>query len=134
MQLNAVDPDALNWESKTPWAVCQRMHKPANLTKFENVLYKGKKPDNFDQQKEFQLRLQGKFARAGGTAALGPPSAPICLVFPGQGSQYVGMMKDLQDIPEVTEMLKTAKKILGYDILDLMLYGPEEKLAQTKFC
>jgi [acyl-carrier-protein] S-malonyltransferase len=45
------------------------------------------------------------------------------------------MMKDLlDDVPEAKEMLATAKRILGYDLLDIMLNGPEEKLAQTKYC
>merc|ERR1719343_255179 len=43
-------------------------------------------------------------------------------------------MKGLKDLEPVQRMLKTAKEILGYDILDLMLNGPEDKLAQTKFC
>jgi [acyl-carrier-protein] S-malonyltransferase len=133
MQLGAVDMDAENWEGKTPWMVCQRMHKAANLKKFENVLYKGQKPANYDSKKEGQLKLRGKFARAVGGGAALTGSLPIMLVFPGQGSQYVGMMKELVDIPEVVDMLATAKTILGYDILDLMLNGPEEKLGQTKY-
>lgn len=62
------------------------------------------------------------------------PPLPIALLFPGQGSQYVGMLKGTKDIPEVKEMLSTAQSILGYDLLDLCLNGPEEKLGQTKFC
>jgi len=62
------------------------------------------------------------------------PPLPVALLFPGQGSQYVGMLKGTKDIPEVKEMLSKAQSILGYDLLDLCLNGPEEKLGQTKFC
>jgi [acyl-carrier-protein] S-malonyltransferase len=44
------------------------------------------------------------------------------------------MMKELSSMSEVKDMLTTARSILGYDILDIMLNGPEDKLAQTKFC
>jgi len=62
------------------------------------------------------------------------PRLPVCLVFPGQGSQMVGMLKNLKDLPTVREMLDTATSILGYDLLQLCLEGPEEKLAQTVYC
>jgi len=62
------------------------------------------------------------------------PPLPVALLFPGQGSQYVGMLKGTKDIPEVKEMLSKAQTILGYDLLDLCLNGPEEKLGQTQFC
>lgn len=136
LQMKCVDQDALNYQDQTPYQVCQRMHKPPNVKKFDNVMIKGKKPDNYDKQREGQLRLRGKFARAvaldGGS--LGDQTRPLCLLFPGQGSQYVGMMKELAEIPEVKDMLATAKKILGFDILKIMLDGPEEKLAETKYC
>jgi [acyl-carrier-protein] S-malonyltransferase len=56
------------------------------------------------------------------------------LLFPGQGSQYVGMLKELKDMPKVKTMLEKAKDILGYDVLDLCLVGPEEKLQETQYC
>jgi len=59
---------------------------------------------------------------------------PVCLLFPGQGSQYVGMLKDLKDHPKVKEMLDKSKDILKYDILDICLNGPESKLEETKYC
>mmetsp|Transcript_156565 Transcript_156565/g.277803 ORF Transcript_156565/g.277803 Transcript_156565/m.277803 type:complete len:536 (-) Transcript_156565:125-1732(-) len=64
----------------------------------------------------------------------GPPPLPIGLLFPGQGSQYVKMMAGVKDIPAVQEMLKTAKMVLGMDILDLCLKGPEAKLEETRYC
>mmetsp|Transcript_115558 Transcript_115558/g.236295 ORF Transcript_115558/g.236295 Transcript_115558/m.236295 type:complete len:533 (+) Transcript_115558:54-1652(+) len=65
------------------------------------------------------------------------PSAkplPIGLLFPGQGSQYVKMLSTVRDIPKVVEMLSKAKTILGWDVLELCLSGPESKLEETKFC
>mmetsp|Transcript_100522 Transcript_100522/g.183747 ORF Transcript_100522/g.183747 Transcript_100522/m.183747 type:complete len:475 (-) Transcript_100522:99-1523(-) len=66
--------------------------------------------------------------------AVDGPSLPVCLMFPGQGSQYVKMMAGVKDIPAVQEMLKTAKMVLGMDILDLCLKGPEAKLEETRYC
>merc|ERR1712039_833332 len=64
----------------------------------------------------------------------GGEKAQCALLFPGQGSQYVGMLKEMKDNPAVKEMLEKSKDILGWDVLDLCLNGPEEKLAETKYC
>lgn len=64
----------------------------------------------------------------------GKPPLPIAIFFPGQGSQYVNMLKEEQDKPKVKEMLEKAKAILGWDVLDLCLNGPESKLEETKYC
>jgi [acyl-carrier-protein] S-malonyltransferase len=53
-------------------------------------------------------------------------------LFPGQGSQYVGMAKDLLPIGELAEVrFKMAKKVLQFDILEIMLEGSAEDLQQT---
>jgi len=136
--MGAADPEAVNSADQTPWHVVQRMHKPANLKKWEKVVFKGQKPDGFDDAKQAQLRPRGKYARAAGLEPTLQEDTskplPVCLLFPGQGTQFVGMLRSLKDLPAVRQMLETAKKVLGYDLEDIMLNGPAEKLAQTKFC
>lgn len=54
-------------------------------------------------------------------------------VFPGQGSQYVGMGKDLYENNEVAKQLfDQADEILGFKITDIMFAGTDEQLRQTK--
>ena len=53
-------------------------------------------------------------------------------VFPGQGSQIVGMGVDLQNIPTAQKKLAAAEKILGWSILDIC-QGDEETLARTLY-
>ena len=54
-------------------------------------------------------------------------------LFPGQGSQSVGMMSDLAaSYPQVRESFDTASKVLGFDLWDLAQQGPAEQLALTE--
>ena len=54
-------------------------------------------------------------------------------IFPGQGSQYPGMAKDLYESNAVArEMFEKANDILGFRITDIMFEGTAEELKQTK--
>ena len=58
----------------------------------------------------------------------------VAFVFPGQGSQFVGMIDELaRNFPVAGSIFAEASAVLGYDLLSLCLNGPEQQLNQTEY-
>jgi [acyl-carrier-protein] S-malonyltransferase len=56
------------------------------------------------------------------------------IVFPGQGSQAVGMGADVAEhVPAARVLFEQAADVLGYDLLALQKNGPDAKLRETQF-
>jgi len=55
----------------------------------------------------------------------------LAMVFPGQGSQSVGMLQAYAGLPEVTEVIAEARSVLGNEFVDVLEKGPAEALNLT---
>jgi len=55
----------------------------------------------------------------------------LAMVFPGQGSQAVGMLKGYAGLPEIDDVINEAKEVLGGDFIKLLEEGPADKLNLT---
>ncbi len=59
-------------------------------------------------------------------------SQPLAFVFPGQGSQHLGMLAEIAaENPVIEKTFAEASEVLGYDLWDLTQNGPEADLNQT---
>jgi len=57
----------------------------------------------------------------------------LAFVFPGQGSQHLGMLSQLAENETIiTDTFTIASEVLGYDLWDLVQNGPEESLGKTE--
>ncbi len=60
-------------------------------------------------------------------------ASEIALLMPGQGSQFVGMGKDLAESePKAARVFEEANEVLGFDLRKLCWEGPEEELTRTE--
>lgn len=58
----------------------------------------------------------------------------VAAIFPGQGSQAVGMGADVAERSTAArDLFDRAQRVLGYDLLALQIDGPEEKLRETQY-
>ncbi|RAL42327.1 hypothetical protein DM860_012110 [Cuscuta australis] len=55
----------------------------------------------------------------------------LAFLFPGQGAQAVGMGIEAHKVPAAAELYKRANEILGFDLLDICMNGPKDKLDST---
>ncbi|KAH8339808.1 hypothetical protein KR074_011160, partial [Drosophila pseudoananassae] len=60
------------------------------------------------------------------------PKETTIMLFPGQGTQYVGMGKELLRFPGARRIFEMANDVLRYDLLKICLEGPREKLNRTE--
>ncbi|XP_065576929.1 probable malonyl-CoA-acyl carrier protein transacylase, mitochondrial isoform X2 [Artemia franciscana] len=61
------------------------------------------------------------------------PSETSIFLFPGQGTQFVGMGKKVLDLPQVRELFLAANDILKFDLLNMCLEGPKSQLDKTMY-
>ena len=56
----------------------------------------------------------------------------VAFLFPGQGAQSVGMARELTEtLPAAKSLFDEAAEVLGYDLLNLCIHGPVERLNET---
>ena len=62
----------------------------------------------------------------------GSMKGQIAFVFPGQGSQSIGMMNSFRKLPVVNQVIEESSDALNENLFKLIDNGPEEKLNLTR--
>jgi len=119
------EPEQLSIDSK------EELQKLLDSSKVEQKIDINSDLFPSDMEKFQQWEKSGR--KSSGKPKICPTKTSVIL-FPGQGSQFVGMGEKLLPFPGVQDMFDEASSILGYDLLDLCLKGPKEKLDQTIYC
>ncbi|GMH36598.1 hypothetical protein BSKO_04471 [Bryopsis sp. KO-2023] len=86
-----------------------------------------------DKEDKLAKKKERKERRREGRSGNKKKATPVAFLFPGQGSQMVGMLKESLHLPTVQDMLKKAQQILGYDLKKLCVDGPKEDLDNTVY-
>ncbi|EDW94758.2 probable malonyl-CoA-acyl carrier protein transacylase, mitochondrial [Drosophila yakuba] len=87
-------------------------------------------PDNAEKRQQLLNELSEPLEQKSRPAI--DPKETSVMLFPGQGSQYVGMAKDLLRFPGARRIFELANEVLKYDLLKICLEGPREKLNRTE--
>lgn len=101
-----------------------------------------KRADAFFKEKEDRKKMEDELAKSQAEASVSAakpwsetPEAErdVAVLFPGQGTQKVGMAGRLLENATVKTMFDMASKILGYSLVELCAQGPQEKLDTTLY-
>lgn len=85
------------------------------------------------KRQQLLKELTDPLEQSGNTRPAIDPKETSVMLFPGQGTQYVGMGRDLLQFPGARRIFELANEVLEYDLLKICLEGPRDKLNRTEY-
>ncbi|EPS71341.1 hypothetical protein M569_03418 [Genlisea aurea] len=116
--------------NKSPFEARESFRRSEH-SNFRNVSCRSLRPGNIQIPRVYTSASVGSEAVLVDDALWKDYTASTAFFFPGQGAQTLGMGLEAQKVPAAAELYRRANHILGYDLLDICINGPKEKLDST---
>ncbi|XP_031498895.1 uncharacterized protein LOC116263341 [Nymphaea colorata] len=108
-----------------------KIHNGTDLSGFTNAV-RGRMAVSFRRSRVQMMSTSPAATQAVVDDALFSDYKPTCaFLFPGQGAQTVGMGQETKNVQAAADLFQKANEILGYDLLDVCINGPKDKLDST---
>ncbi|CAF1107653.1 unnamed protein product [Adineta steineri] len=129
----SMDKSSFADDDNTNQMSIQEQFARLELQRLEQQSEKPREESNSFIDEETEVLKQKEFDEGKPSKPFIDPSTTSIILFPGQGTQFIGMGQQVINYPNVKEMFNIANRILGYDLYSKCINGPIEDLNQTLY-
>jgi|Transcript_14037 [acyl-carrier-protein] S-malonyltransferase len=122
-----------NWYMSLPGKSPYDKHYIEECKRRADAFFKEKADRKKKEEEESQKKAASAASAAKPWSSTPEAERDTAVLFPGQGTQKVGMAGKLMENKQVAALFELASKVMGYDMVGLIAQGPQEKLDTTLY-